>query len=56
MILSGSASWQGCNLYANGDKLSATVSGEIIARLVPKTLGEPQADFEDGDLVTVIIL
>ena len=56
VILSGSASWQGCNLYANGDKLSATVSGEIIARLVPKTLGEPQADFEDGDLVTVIIL
>ena len=56
VILSGSASWKGCELYANGDKLSATVSGEIVARLVPKTLGQPQADFADGDLVTVIIL
>ena len=56
VILSGSASWRGCNLYANGDKLSATINGDVIARLIPKTLGQPQVDFADGDLVTVIIL
>lgn len=56
-ILSGSASWQGCNLYATSDgKLSATANGDVIALLIPRTLGEGQNDFVDGDAVTVVML
>lgn len=56
-ILSGSASWQGCDLYATNDgKLSATANGSVIATLVPRTLGEDQSDFADGDTVTVVVL
>tara|TARA_Y100001938_G_C8042484_1_gene406929 strand:+ start:330 stop:704 length:375 start_codon:yes stop_codon:yes gene_type:complete len=56
VILSGSASWKGCELYANGNRLSSTINGDIIARLIPRTLGEEQLDFKDGDLVTVVVL
>jgi hypothetical protein len=55
-ILSGSASWQGCDLYANGSNLSATVNGDVIAFLVPKTLGQEKTDFENGDQVTVVMI
>ena len=55
-MLSGSASWQGCNLYANGSQLSATVSGDAVAVLIPKTLGESKVDYADGDKVTVVML
>jgi hypothetical protein len=55
-ILSGSASWKGCDLYANGSLLTATEDGSPVAVLVPKTLGEDKIDFADGDRVTVIML
>jgi len=55
VILSGAASWQGCDLYANGAHVSAFVNGESIAVLVPKTLGEERIDFANGDLVTVVM-
>lgn len=55
-ILSGAASWKGCNLYANGSQLSATVSGDAVAVLIPKTLGESKVDYADGDRVTVVML
>lgn len=55
-ILSGSASWQGCELYADGSNLSATANGDVIAFLVPKTLGQEKTDFENGDQVTVVLL
>ena len=56
-LLSGAASWQGCDLYATNDgKLSATSNGDVIAILMPRTLGEGQSDFLDGDVVTVVML
>jgi hypothetical protein len=55
VILSGIASWKGCDLYANGEYLSATPNGEVIAKLIPKVFGEDQSDFTDGELVTVHI-
>ena len=55
VLLSGSASWQGCNLYANGDRLSATQNGDVIAKLIPRTLGEAQVDFVDGESVTIVL-
>jgi len=56
-ILSGSASWQGCNLYASSDgsKLSATVNGDVIAVLMPRFFGDAKADFVNDDRVTVVI-
>jgi hypothetical protein len=56
VILQGSASWQGSDLYANGDRLTATVNGSPIAQLMPKTLGQDKVDFADGDLVTVVMI
>jgi len=57
-LLSGSASWQGCDLYASSDnsKLSATANGEPIAVLMPRFFGDAKTDFADGDTVTVVIL
>lgn len=55
-ILSGAASWKDCNLYASGSSLSATIDGDAVAVLVPKTLGEQKVNFVDGDRVTVIML
>lgn len=56
-VLSGAASWKGCDLYATSDgKLSATVNGDVIAMLIPRTLGEGQTDFADGNTVTVVML
>lgn len=55
-VLSGSASWQGADLYADGSKLSANGTGSPIAVLIPRTLGEPSADFSDGDTVIVVML
>ena len=55
VILSGSASWQGCNLYASGAHVSAIVDDDSIGVLVPRTLGEDKVDFQSGDLVTVVM-
>lgn len=55
VLLSGSASWQGCDLYADGNRLSASPSGNVIAKLIPRTLGEAQVDFSDGESVTVVL-
>lgn len=55
VLLSGSASWQGCDLYANSDRLSATPNGDVVAQLIPRTLGEAQVDFVDGETVTVVL-
>lgn len=57
-VLSGSASWQGCDLYASSDgsKLSATTNGEPIAVLMPRFFGDAKTDFVDGSIVTVVIL
>ena len=55
VLLSGGASWQGCDLYANDDRLSATPNGDVIAQLIPRTLGEAQVDFVDGETVTVVL-
>ena len=56
-ILSGSASWQGCSLYASSDgsKLSATPNGDVIAVLMPRFFGDAKADFVNDDRVTVVI-
>lgn len=56
VILEGEASWSGCDLYANGGKVSAAVNGDPIAVLVPRTLGEERINFTNGNLVTVVIL
>lgn len=57
-VLSGSASWQGCDLYASSDgsKLSATTNGDPIAVLMPRFFGDAKTDFADGSIVTVVIL
>ena len=55
-LLSGPASWKGCDLYANESLLTATENGSPVAVLIPKTLGENKVDFADGDRVTVIML
>lgn len=57
-VLSGSASWQGCELYpsTDGSKLSATANGSPIASLMPRFFGDAKTDFADGDTVTVVIL
>jgi len=56
-ILSGSASWHGCNLYpsADGSKLSATANGEAIAVLMPRFFGDAKTDFVNDEVVTVVI-
>ena len=55
-LLAGSAPSSGSDLYAVGSKLSTSEAGDIVAKLVPRTLGETTEDFSDGDLVTVVIL
>ena len=55
-VLSGSASWKGCELYANSDgHLSALVNGESIAILIPRHFGEDKVDFIDGEVVNVVM-
>lgn len=56
-ILSGSATWQGCNLYASSDgsRLSSTVNGDVLAVLMPRFFGDAKTDFVNDELVTVVI-
>jgi len=54
--LSVSASWQGCDLYSNGNTLSTVINGSPIAYLIPKGLGDEKLDFQAGDLATVVLL
>ncbi len=54
--LSVSASWQGCDLYSNGNTLSTVINGDALAYLIPKGLGAEKLDFQAGDLATVVLL
>lgn len=54
-LLSGSASSAGGALYATSSgRLSATVSGDVVARLAPRAMSDT-TDYAEGEMVNVII-
>lgn len=53
--LSGGMSKQGGSLYQQGSTLSATENGQVLAKAIPADLNA-QGDFNDGDLIDVILL
>jgi len=53
-ILSGSAPAVGGHIYASGDRVTITASGEKIGRLIPRGWSDTTA-FTDGESVTIFI-